>query len=122
MDLFSEMSRLCAAGTPFVLATVVETGGSCPQKAGAKMVVLADRSLRGTIGGGAIEHQIVEEAHALHADRAATTRLLHTNLGADLGMCCGGTMTVFLEKMVPGDRLFVFGAGHVGKALAELAR
>lgn len=121
MDLFSEMSQLSSAGRPFVLATVVETGGSCPQKAGAKIVVLPDGSLRGTVGGGAIEHLIVQEALGLLRDGAAT-RLVRSNLTHDLGMCCGGTMTVFLERIAPGERLLLFGAGHVAKALYELAR
>jgi xanthine dehydrogenase accessory factor len=122
MDLFSQMSQLLAAGTPFVLATVVETGGSCPQKPGAKLLVLPDGSLRGTVGGGAIEHLIVQEARALLADAGATTRLTRADLPHDLGMCCGGTMGVFLEKLAPGERLVIFGAGHVGKALSELAQ
>ena len=122
MDLYSEMARLAAEGTSFVLATVGATGGACPQKAGAKLLVLADGTLRGTVGGGAIEHQIIAEARALLAQRKASTRLVHTNLVAELGMCCGGTMDVFLEKVAPGERLVVFGAGHVGKALAGLAR
>ena len=122
MDLYSEIARLSAQGACFVLATVVQTGGSCPQKAGAKMLVLADGALKGTIGGGAIELQIVTEAKALLADKGPATRLVKTNLVADLGMCCGGTMDVFLEKTGPGDRLLLFGAGHVGKALAALAR
>lgn len=121
MNLFSEMSQLVAAGRPFVLATVVETGGSCPQKAGAKLVVLPDGTLRGTVGGGAIEHQIVSMAKALFAEGAAT-KLQRTHLTHDLGMCCGGEMTVFLEKISPGEKLLLFGAGHVGKALYDLAR
>ena len=122
MDLFSEMARLAALGTPFVVATVVETGGSCPQKAGARLLVLADGTLRGTVGGGAIELQIVKMAKALLAEQGATTRLQRSDLVHDLGMCCGGSMSVFLEKVMPGERLVIFGAGHVGLALADLAR
>ncbi len=121
MNLFSEMARLTAEGSPFVLATVVETGGSSPQKAGAKLVVLPDGTLRGTVGGGAIEHQIVTMARDLLRE-GLTTRLVRTHLTHDLGMCCGGEMTVFLEKIAPGERLLLFGAGHVGKSLYELAR
>lgn len=121
MNLYSEMARLSAEGRPFVLATVVETGGSSPQKAGAKLVVLPDGTLRGTVGGGAIEHQIVTMAKEL-LEKGETTRLVRTHLSHDLGMCCGGEMTVFLEKVSPGEKLVLFGAGHVGKALYELAR
>lgn len=122
MNVYSEIARLSEEGAPFVLATVVETGGSCPQKPGAKLVLLADGTLRGTVGGGAIEHLIVREAKALFEGASAATRLLQVNLTHDLGMCCGGSMSVFLERVTPGERLLVFGAGHVAKALADLAR
>lgn len=122
MNIFSDIAQLAAQGLSLVIATVVDARGSSPQKPGARIVVLADGSLRGTVGGGAIERQVVEAARALLADPEATTRLLETSLGKDLGMSCGGTMTVFLEKLVAAERLLVFGAGHVGKALASFAR
>ncbi len=120
MDLYAELAALTAEGRPFVLATVIETGGSTPQKPGSKMVVLADGSTRGTVGGGAIELQIVESAKALLAS-PEQSRLLETHLTHDLGMCCGGKMRVFLEKHAAAAQLFIFGAGHVGKELAHVA-
>ena len=122
MNIFNDLAELAGQGRPFVLATVVETGGSSPQKAGARIVVLADGSLRGTVGGGAIERQVIDAARELLADPEGATRLLQTNLGQDLGMSCGGKMTVFLERIAPCDRLLVLGAGHVGRALASFAR
>jgi xanthine dehydrogenase accessory factor len=85
------------------------------------MLVYADGRQSGTIGGGAFEQQVLEAARALLADPAATARLVEAHLTHDLGMCCGGRMKVFLEKVSPPDRLFLFGAGHVGKALCEVA-
>ncbi|MDC0713227.1 xanthine dehydrogenase accessory protein XdhC [Stigmatella sp. ncwal1] len=120
MDLYAELAALVARGEPFVLATVIESAGSTPQKPGSKMVVLADGSLRGTVGGGAIEYQIIEAARELLAS-AGQTRILETHLTHELGMCCGGRMKVFLEKQGAPPQLTVFGAGHVAKALAALA-
>jgi len=120
--LFCDIAGLVERRTVFVLATVVDSAGSAPQKPGAKLVVLPDGGIRGTVGGGALEHEIVTAARALLADPAATTRLLEPHLTHDLGMCCGGKMAVFLEKIVPGEKLIVFGAGHVGRALATFAR
>jgi xanthine dehydrogenase accessory factor len=120
MELYAEIAALVARGEPFVLATVIESAGSTPQKPGSKLVVLADGSLRGTVGGGAIEYQIIEAARELLA-APRPTRLLETHLTHELGMCCGGRMTVFLEKHGAPPRLTVFGAGHVAKALAALA-
>jgi xanthine dehydrogenase accessory factor len=120
-ELYAEMARLTAEGHPFVLATVVDSSGSTPQKPGSKMVVLADGRSVGTVGGGAIEKQVIDACVALLKDPAAETKLLETHLTHDLGMCCGGKMRVFLEKHAGAARLFVLGAGHVGREVAALA-
>ena len=119
-DLYAEIARLSKEGRAFVVATVIDTAGSTPQKPGTKMVVLSQETI-GTVGGGAIELQITEHSRALLADAQATTRVIETHLTHELGMCCGGRMKVFLEKHGPAARLFVFGAGHVGRELANLA-
>jgi len=120
MNLYAEIATLIAEGRPFVIATVIESAGSTPQKPGSKMVVLEDGSLRGTVGGGAIEFQIIEAARALLAS-SAQTRVLETHLTHELGMCCGGRMKVFLEKQEAPARLTLFGAGHVAQEVAALA-
>jgi xanthine dehydrogenase accessory factor len=120
MDLYADIAALATEGRPFVLATVIESAGSTPQKPGSKMVVLGDGSLRGTVGGGAIEHQIIQAALAL-LEAPEQTRVIETHLTHELGMCCGGRMKVFLEKHGAPVRLTVFGAGHVAKELAALA-
>ncbi len=120
-DLYAQIVQLSAEGKAFVIATVIESAGSTPQKPGSKMVVLPDGSLRGTVGGGAIELQIVEAAKTLLGAPGETSRVIETHLTHDLGMCCGGKMKVFLEKHAAQDRLWVFGAGHVARELAALA-
>lgn len=120
MDLYAELAQLTAEGRAFVLATVIHSAGSTPQKPGTKMIVLTDGSLRGTVGGGAIEQQVVDTARALLASDEMS-QVLETHLTHELGMCCGGKMSVFLEKHAAAARLFVFGAGHVGRELALLA-
>jgi xanthine dehydrogenase accessory factor len=121
MSFYDDLAQLHASGQPFVLATVVSTGGSTPQKPGSKMLVLPDGSLRGTVGGGAIELQILEAAKALLGS-TEQTRVLETHLTHDLGMCCGGKMTVFLEKHSAVSRLTLYGAGHVSAELARAAK
>lgn len=121
MSVLSDIAQLEAEGRPFVLCTVISTSGSTPQKPGARLAVLDGGELRGTVGGGAIEKQIIDAALALFAS-ADETRVIETQLTHELGMCCGGKMTVFLEKHGAPQRLFVFGAGHVAKELAALAQ
>jgi xanthine dehydrogenase accessory factor len=118
---YRQLQQLFDDGGPFVLCTVVASHGSTPQKPGSKLVVTADGQLIGTVGGGAIEKQIVDAAIALLNDASATSQLLETHLTHELGMCCGGRMTVFLEKHATPPALTVFGAGHVAKELAALA-
>jgi xanthine dehydrogenase accessory factor len=121
VEVLKAIAEAAERGEPFVVATVVSTGGSSPRKSGAKMLVRSDGSISGTIGGGAIEQQIVEAALALLRQGDAETRLVETHLTHDLGMCCGGKMGVFLEKFGGRERMYLFGAGHVAKPLAALA-
>src|SRR3982074_3170344 len=79
MEPFAEIAQLVAEGQEFVLATVIESGGSTPQKPGSKMVVLADGTVRGTVGGGAIEKQIIDAAQELF-DSPNSTRVIETHL------------------------------------------
>lgn len=118
---FRDLQQLIDEGEPFVLCTVIASHGSTPQKPGSKLVVKADGSLVGTVGGGAIEKQIVDAALVLLASPSATTSTLETHLTHELGMCCGGRMTVFLEKHATAPALVIFGAGHVAKELSALA-
>lgn len=121
MKLFRDMAALEEQGRPFVLATVVAASGSTPGKPGAKLLVLEGGELRGTIGGGAIEKQIIDASLALLADPSTDVRTLETHLTHDLGMCCGGRMTVFLEKSQRTAEVVLFGAGHVAKEVAAAA-
>ena len=113
------------SGRRAVLATIVRASGSTPRTAGARMVVRADGSSFGTIGGGAFEAMVTGDAKELlaEADPApALKRYTFTEQGDNaLGMACGGTAEVLLEAAGSGARLIVFGAGHVGLALARIA-
>jgi xanthine dehydrogenase accessory factor len=108
---------------PAAVVTVVATTGSTPRKAGATMVVLADGSphglIEGTIGGGAVEHQVRSAALAVIA--TTRPRTLEVALTKELGMCCGGTMTFFIEALRMRPPLVLFGAGHVAQALCRVA-
>jgi xanthine dehydrogenase accessory factor len=120
-SLFAWLAAQSRAGVPFVLATVTDTGGSTPRLAGAMMGVSAGGQ-SGTIGGGAFEHHVIAEARALLAAPGRSTAVVDVHLVRDLGMCCGGKMTAFLNKTEPAPCLWIFGAGHVGTELAPLAQ
>jgi xanthine dehydrogenase accessory factor len=120
-DPYEALARARRERTAAVLATVVEVAGSTPQEPGAKLLLLADGQAVGTVGGGSIEHRILEEARAMLAPGAPARRLATYDLSRDLGMCCGGQMTIFLERIEPAARLLLFGAGHLGRAICEAA-
>lgn len=83
------------------------------------MLLRPDGRAVGTIGGGAIEHHVLAELRACVID--GRPRVVSKDLVRDLGMCCGGRMEVFVERVEGRPRLVVFGAGHVGEAVAGLA-
>lgn len=116
-QIYEELFRLSQSRQPGVLATVVATSGSCPQKVGAKILVRPDGETTGTIGGGAIEQKVIEDALELLRRGKAERRVYH--LTYDLGMCCGGTMEVFIEPLQQPLEIVLFGAGHVGRALCR---
>ncbi len=117
--IFERVAELLEARLPAVLVTQVAVEGPAPREAGARMIVHADGTTEGTIGGGALEHRATHEAQKL-LERQATS-LLTTYELVELGMVCGGRATLLYEALSPQPRLVVFGAGHVGTALAELA-
>ena len=119
MDVYREIVRMSEAGEPGALVTVTAVDGHTPQVVGAKMIVRPDRSIVGTIGGGRVEHEAI--ARGLEAIEAGTPRTVTYRLKAELGMCCGGQMELFVEPLAIPDRLVLFGAGHVGCALARFS-
>src|SRR3954467_9668978 len=143
-ELFQEAARRSAAREPFVLCTVTATARSAPRDAGAKMLVGPDGSIAGTVGGGPaeavgggpVEAVVIEEALQLlrgeggscerrfaltAAGDAAEPLPPRPPPGEDLGMKCGGEVSVFLDVVRPPARLLLYGAGHVGERVAAIA-
>lgn len=119
MDIFEEIIAAKQFNMPVVLATVIESLGSAPREEGARMLVKSDGSIVGTIGGGAIEKKIIDEAMTLMGTKAS--KFVRYEL-KDIGMICGGGMSVFIESIVPQPKLYVFGAGHIGNVLSRIAK
>ncbi|MCA9690402.1 MAG: XdhC family protein [Myxococcales bacterium] len=108
------------AGVRGCLATVIDRSGSAPQIVGARLLLREDGVVIGTVGGGALEARVLEACHA--GLRDGRSRRVTANLVRDLGMCCGGAMEVFVEYLEAAARLVLVGAGHVGQAIAPIAR
>jgi xanthine dehydrogenase accessory factor len=87
------------------LVTLADVRGSSPREPGARMVVRPDGNFSGTIGGGTLEWMALAEAQALLArPQAGGVRRLKKSLGPDLGQCCGGRVTVLIERFGADDR------------------
>lgn len=113
--------RRLRAGRTVVIATLVARHGSTPREFGAKMLIVDDGSTDFSIGGGAFEALVVDDArHALASGRGCEKTYRFAEDGEDaLGMVCGGQARVLFEVVQPPPRLFVFGAGHIGTALVR---
>lgn len=118
--IFGKIDEIVHGQKPAALCIVIDTQGSTPRKTGAKMVVFADGSIYGSIGGGSVEREVAGMAVKLIA--TGQPAKVSFNLGEDLGMHCGGKMEVYIEPLHPQKKLFIFGAGHIGTSLARFAR
>ena len=101
-QILSALTEAVNGGAPVVLATIVTTEGSVPRHEGTKMVVNADGTSLGTVGGGKVEVEIRKDA--LRSLEQKRTELRHYTLQnpqrGDPGVC-GGTMSVYLEGQDP---------------------
>ncbi|MGP8215110.1 MAG: XdhC family protein [Bacteroidia bacterium] len=118
-DIFNMLADARKAKQASALCVVVRTSGSTPRKSGAKMVVYSDGTISGTIGGGELEKRVIE--NALNAIKENKIQWFRHDLLHHHNMCCGGTVEVYIEPLMKPKKLYIFGAGHVGQALAKYA-
>jgi xanthine dehydrogenase accessory factor len=123
LEFYDEVTRRLRAGRRLALATVIARQGSTPRRVGARMIVDATGAVAFTIGGGAFEALVIEDAReALRRGLGFEKEYRFTESGEHAtGMVCGGSVRVLIEIVEPPARLVIFGAGHVGAALARLA-
>lgn len=114
-----QLAAVAEQGEPFVAVTLVKVRGSAPQDAGSKMLVTAAGLAFGTVGGGRVEQQAIQHAQQmLGQDAGQPPSLVEWNLKRDVGMTCGGAVTLYFETYNHRTwRIAVFGAGHVAQAL-----
>ncbi len=121
--IYQALAELETKNEAAALCTVVGSQGSTPRHSTSKMLVYEDGSFIGTVGGGELENRVFKEAQEALND--GKSRLLEYNMAdparGDPGVC-GGTVEVFVEPILPAPTLVVIGGGHVGKAVAHLAK
>lgn len=134
-DIRIALKTLAKGTAPGVLAEILSTAGSTPRGPGAQMLLLPDGTFCGTVGGGALEYKAQQKALEV-LQRGIPDRELYSLRGDpnafSIGVCGGSAMVDFrilspgdaaalLQTMPPAPRILLYGAGHVGKALADAA-
>lgn len=105
------------------LATVVESHGSAPRDAMAKMLIFEDGSIFDTVGGGKVELYVINEAKKIIG--TGKSKMLEydlTSAPGGIGMACGGRMKIFIEDVNKMEKLIIFGAGHIAIPLVNMAK
>ena len=102
LDIYSHVNQLLADRERLVLARIIHRTGSTPREKGAMCIITKDRII-GTVGGGALEHQVAEKARQMLDSPQSFIyqfRLSATDV-AGTDMICGGDVDLFLEPVLP---------------------
>ena len=121
IDVFEAAIKTLRTGDSVALATIVRSHGSTPRAIGAKMLVFPDGRIVGSIGGGAMENQVIEEAKSALKNgmpKMVQYKLKEVELG-HLGVC-GGENDIFIDVIAGKKQLLIVGAGHLGQQLSKL--
>jgi xanthine dehydrogenase accessory factor len=114
-------------GIPCAIVTIIRAEGSTPRGVGSKMVVSEHDDIAGSVGGGPVEH--ISREQALEAIRKNKCLTLDFSLKGDVWQVtpdrtvqglCGGSVTVFIEPILPDKELVIFGGGHIGEKLGRM--
>ena len=119
-DVLHAAGDKARAGVRGAMATVLARSGSAPSTPGQKLYVARDGTCIGTVGGGAVEREVLDALARLLDDEAPKHAIRTFKLGAELGMCCGGAVEVLLEPLVALVPCLLVGGGHVATAVAPL--
>jgi xanthine dehydrogenase accessory factor len=106
-----------------VLVTVIEHSGHSPAETGAKIIISSSGSILGTVGGGSLENTAIQKAKEILVTKECTIVNFSFNdsneiIGEEkLAMLCGGRAKLFFEYLGSDANIYIFGAGHIGRAL-----
>jgi len=128
IDIYEKILAYKQKNIDMVLVTAVEKEGEGPVEVGKKMLVIDDHTFFGTVGGGALEHYAIKKALTLIKKRSHLTEKYLLDKGKviedakTLPMVCGGQVTLYYEFIGYKNRIYLFGGGHVGQALAYILK
>jgi xanthine dehydrogenase accessory factor len=121
MVSYREIAAIQERGEAVALCVIVSVIGSTPRQVGTKMIVFLDGRISGTIGGGELESYVISEA--LETIEEGEPRLVkYPKSKPSKGDASGRQVEVYVEPILPQAAILVLGLGHVGKAVARLAK
>ena len=100
-DILPDLDKWRAENKSIALATVIQTWGSSPRRAGAKMALTPDGNIAGSVSGGCVEGAVFDAGvDVLKSNRP---RLLHFGVADEtaweVGLACGGSIDIFVEPL-----------------------
>lgn len=120
--ILKAVSDAVEKGIEVAVVTVLEVKGSSPGKEGSMMAVFSDGSIIGTVGGGALEYEIIQEAvKAINKNSSCEKSFELTETG-NLHMKCGGFIRVYIKIFAKREKLLIMGGGHLGAELYTLGK
>ena len=119
LNILEKIFEIVNLGEKVALVTLTKSSGSTPRKEGTLMGVWQDGFV-GTIGGGLIEHKVIEQARKNLKENKNQTFKYDLIKEAELGMSCGGSVEGYIKIIVPKNRVVIVGAGHIGKKIYNL--
>lgn len=120
-NLFQLLHAALAQNQDAVLVTVVASSGSTPRGAGARMLITKDGRIAGTIGGGAVEYRSEQLAETVLQQKSSRMEYfrLRKNQVQDLGMICGGDVTIYFQYIPANDPQTLSLTEHISSLYAR---
>lgn len=120
--IIKAVSDAIEEGKAAAVVTVLEVKGSSPGKEGAVMAVFSDGTILGTVGGGALEYNLINEAVKAIKENKNCEKSFELTENASLHMKCGGFVRVYIKVFAKREKILIMGAGHLGKELYTLGK
>ncbi|MGX4600582.1 XdhC family protein [Faecalimicrobium sp. JNUCC 81] len=110
-------------GNEVAFATLMEVKGSSPGKQGATLCYFKDKSTMGTVGGGILEHEIINKCkECLETKEDSLFEHILGGNSQDTPMQCGGSVKGYIKIFKPRPRFLIVGGGHVGHSLYNVSQ
>lgn len=126
IDVYEEIYKMKEKGQDGVVVTVVQRKGHGPANVGKKLLVYSNGEKVGTVGGGELEYLAIEKAkEVMKTKNHCIQSYDFTGKVKEKGvinteMICGGLVTLYFEYIPVSERIYILGAGHVGKCLSKV--